>query len=101
MSGWHDMEDIRKLAVYVPNLQYLDVGRRLGGAATAAQRVHDHHHVHQNVTATAKQDVATNMVEWPELMSTMPELTAIHGVRFFYEVSTAAMGTAAASVWQL
>jgi len=96
MSGWHDMEDIRKLAVCVPNLQYLDVGRRLGGAAAAAQRVHEHHH-HQNVTSTAKQGVATNMVEWAELMSTMPELTAMHGVRFFYEVSTATMGTAAAS----
>ena len=96
MSGWHDMEDIRKLAVCVPNLQYLDVGRRLGGAAAAAQRVHEHHH-HQNVTANAKQGVATNMVEWAELMSVMPELTAMHGVRFFYEVSAAAMGTAVAA----
>ena len=96
LAGWHDMEDIRKLAVCVPNLQYLDVGRRLGGAAAAAQRVHEHQH-HLNATSTAKQGVATNMVEWAELMSTMPELTAMHGVRFFYEVSAAAMGTAASA----
>ncbi|KIM35840.1 hypothetical protein M413DRAFT_32197 [Hebeloma cylindrosporum] len=88
LGGWHDMEDIRKLVGCVPNLQYLDVGRRLGGAAA---------HQHQNATSTANkaQGVATNMVEWAEVMSAMPELTAMHGVRFFYEVSAAAMGTAA------
>ena len=53
LAGWHDMEDIRKLAVCVPNLQYLDVRRKLGGAAAAAQRVHEHHH-HPNATSTAK-----------------------------------------------
>jgi len=94
LAGWHDMEDIRKLAACVPNLQYLDVGRRLGGAAA---RAHEHHQ-HQNPLANGKtQGVATNMVEWAEVMSAMPELTAMHGVRFFYEVSSAAMGTAAAA----
>ena len=66
------MEEIRNLAVCVPNVQYLDVGRKLGGTAAAAQRVHERHH-HPNATSTAKQGVATNMIEWAELMSTMPE----------------------------
>jgi hypothetical protein len=87
------MEDIRKVASCVPSLQYLDVGRRFGG--TAAQRVNEHHQ-NSNVYLKA-QGVATNMVEWAEVMSTMPELTAMHGVRFFYEISSAAMGTGAIS----
>ena len=93
LVGWHDMEDIRKLASCIPSLQYLDVGRRLGGAA--AQRVNEHY---QSSNVNIKvQGVATNMVEWVEVMSTMPELTAMYGIKFFYEVSSAAMGTSSIS----
>jgi hypothetical protein len=58
---------------------YLDVGHRLGGTPAAAQRVHEHHHhPTQNATVAAKRGVAPNMVEQWALMSTMPELTAMH-----------------------
>jgi len=78
MVGWHDMEDIKKLTASIPNVQHLDVGRRLGGAA-AIQR-----HVSSPEKGVAAP--ATNMVEWAELLATLPELTSMHGVKFFYEV---------------
>ena len=83
LSGWHDMEHIRKLAVCVClifNTSMWDVD------LAAAQRVNKHHH-QPNGTAAAKQGVATNVIEWAKPMSTMPESRAVHGVRFFYEVS--------------
>jgi hypothetical protein len=83
MVGWHDMEDVKKLTACIPNVQHLDVGRRLGGA-TANLR---------HVSSTEKGVVAapaTNMVEWAELLATLPNLMSMHGVKFFYEVSSVA-----------
>ncbi|KAF8156578.1 hypothetical protein B0H34DRAFT_467042 [Crassisporium funariophilum] len=74
MTGWHDMEDVKKLATCIPSVQHLDVGRKLGTAA------------HKSVAGPA-----TNMVEWADLLGTLPELTTMYGVRFFYEVSSVAM----------
>ncbi|KAF8806488.1 hypothetical protein BYT27DRAFT_7191043 [Phlegmacium glaucopus] len=80
MVGWHDMDDIKKLIACIPNVQYLDVGKRLGGAA-ATQR-----HVSSPEKGVAAP--ATNMAEWAELLATLPDLTSMHGVKFFYEVSS-------------
>jgi hypothetical protein len=33
------------------------------------------------------------MVEWAELLATLPDLTSMHGVKFFYEVSSIASTT--------
>ncbi|KAF8958861.1 hypothetical protein BDZ97DRAFT_1906380 [Flammula alnicola] len=95
LVGWHDMEDVKKLTSCVPNVQHLDVGRRMGAAA------------HRN--AGAEKGVvgpATNIIEWTELLATLPELVTMHGVKFFYEVSSAPMGgsivvssNSAASSW--
>ena len=82
MVGWHDMEDLKKLTACIPNVQYLDVGRRLG-SATAIQR-----NPEKSVAAPV-----TNMVEWAELLATLPDLTSMHGVKFFYEVSSIASAT--------
>jgi hypothetical protein len=88
MVGWHDMEDIKKLTACIPNVQHLDLGRRLGGA-TANSRHH--------VSSPAEKGVAapvTNMVEWAELLATLPDLMSMHGVKFFYEVSSITSSTA-------
>ena len=81
MVGWHDMEDVKKLTACIPNVQHLDLGRRLG-SATANLR-----HVSNSEKGVAAPP-ATNMVEWAELLSTLPDLMSIHGVKFFYEVSS-------------
>ena len=85
MVGWHDMEDVKKLTACIPNVQHLDVGRRLGGAA-AIQR-------HALSPEKGVATPATNMVEWAELLATLPDLTSMHGVKFFYEVSSVASTT--------
>ena len=82
MVGWHDMEDVKKLTACIPNVQHLDVGRRLGGA-TANLR-------HVSSTEKGVAAPATNMVEWAELLATLPDLMSMHGVKFFYEVSSVA-----------
>ena len=81
MVGWHDMEDVKKLTACIPNVQHLDLGRRLGGATANPRHVSN---PEKGVTAAP----ATNMVEWAELLSTLPELMSMHGVKFFYEVSS-------------
>ena len=80
MVGWHDMDDVKKLIACVPKVQHLDLGRRLVGA-TANSR-----HVSSPEKCVAAP--ATNMVEWAELLATLPDLTSVHGVKFFYEVSS-------------
>ncbi|KAF6753589.1 hypothetical protein DFP72DRAFT_900928 [Ephemerocybe angulata] len=71
LGGWHDMDDIRKLATALPGLTYLDVGRRLGslGAREASQ-------------------VVTNLEEWLDVLEKLGELRALHGVKMFYEISS-------------
>ncbi|KAF5309721.1 hypothetical protein D9611_014933 [Ephemerocybe angulata] len=71
LGGWHDMDDIRKLASALPGLTYLDVGRRLGslGAREASQ-------------------VVTNLEEWLDVLEKLGELRALHGVKMFYEISS-------------
>ncbi|KAJ2928194.1 hypothetical protein H1R20_g8911, partial [Candolleomyces eurysporus] len=72
LGGWHDMDDVRKLASSLPGLAYLDLGKRL------------------NVTTNRGGAVGpvTNFEEWLEVLLTLPELRALHGVKFFYEIST-------------
>lgn len=71
MIGWHDMDDVKRIVGCVSGVTWLDVGRKLGGAMGGP---------------------VANLTEWTEVLSTLPELVAVHGVRFFYEVSTAATG---------
>ena len=87
MVGWHDMEDVKKLTACIPNVQHLDVGRRLGGVTVNPR----------HASSIEKAAPATNMVEWVELLTTLPDLISMHGVRFFYEVSSVASTTTSLS----
>ena len=91
MVGWHDMEDVKKLTACIPNVQHLDLGRRLGGA-TANPR-----HVSNPEKGVAAAAPATNMAEWAELLSSLPDLMSMHGVKFFYEVSSITSTTTASN----
>jgi len=62
---FNDLDDIRKLVEYVPKLTWLDVGQRMNN---------------KNGPLTVP-----NAAEWAEVLSKLPELTAFHGVHFFYE----------------
>ncbi|KAM5541883.1 hypothetical protein V8D89_004612 [Ganoderma adspersum] len=93
LAGWNEMEDVRRLAECVPKLVWLDLGKR-GGAGPAVGNTH------ANASTSAagpggsgKQPVhiTTNFVEWANVLAQMPELTTVHGLRFFYEVASTAM----------
>ncbi|KAF9008213.1 hypothetical protein BDQ17DRAFT_1349555 [Cyathus striatus] len=73
MTGWSDMDDIKLLVDAFPGLTWLDIGKKLNSTSR------------ENKHGTAGP--VTNMVEWAELLSDLPELATFHGVRFFYEVS--------------
>ncbi|KAH9477303.1 hypothetical protein JR316_0009507 [Psilocybe cubensis] len=77
MLGWHDIDEVKRLVACVPGVQHLDVGRRIGGSGERNGGV-----------------VEKNMLEWTDLMTTLPELVSMHGVRFFYEVSSSGSGSA-------
>ncbi|PPR05525.1 hypothetical protein CVT24_003268 [Panaeolus cyanescens] len=87
LSGWHDMEEVRRLATCVPGVQHLDIGKRLGGPGGGAI-VPSAIHTAKNAAAPA-----TNHMEWAETLGTLlPDLVAFHGVKFFYEVSSGGGG---------
>jgi len=68
LSGWNEMEDIKRLAECVPKLAWLDVGKR------------DNTSIHKTTT------FAHNVTEWTNLLTLLPDLTTLHGIKFFYEV---------------
>ncbi|TDL22004.1 hypothetical protein BD410DRAFT_789087 [Rickenella mellea] len=72
LSGFNEFDDIRRLVECVPKLMWLDVGKRGG-----------------NVTQNRAPVTISNVVEWAELLSQLPDLTTFHGIRFFYEASSA------------
>ncbi|GJE99225.1 hypothetical protein PsYK624_154750 [Phanerochaete sordida] len=69
LSGWNEVEDVRRLVTCVPKLVWLDVGKRTNGAPVA--------------TSSA----SANLAEWLTVLSPLAELTTLHGVRLLYEVS--------------
>ncbi|GLB39400.1 hypothetical protein LshimejAT787_0605620 [Lyophyllum shimeji] len=81
LSGWNEMDDIRRLIECAPGLTWLDVGRKGGASQSGRDRDRDRDKAGAAVT---------NTLEWATLMSELPELVAFHGVRFFFEVSGAA-----------
>ena len=73
------MDDIRRLVECAPGLTWFDVGKKRNAALASSSRDNP-----KDKTSTA---VATNTMEWASLLSELQDLTAFHGVRFFYEVS--------------
>jgi hypothetical protein len=80
LSGWHDMEDIRKLVLSIPNVQYLSLGKRIGAMG---RRVMEKNTGHGGCSGPS-----ANTTEWIDLLSTLPNLSTFHGVKFFYEIPT-------------
>ena len=78
LSGWHDMEDIRKLVPSIPGVQCLSLGKRIGAMT---QRTSEKN-------AGLSSGPSSNIIEWIDLLSTLPNLSTLHGVKFFYEVPT-------------
>ena len=87
LSGWHDMEEIRKLIPSIPNVQYLDLGKKLGAMARR------NGHTERGGPSSNPGLPASNITEWIDLLSTLPQLSTLHGVKFFYEVSSAPADT--------
>lgn len=72
LASWTDLDQVRRLGEYAPNLTWLDVGRN-------------------EVTRTCSKPVPVgNVLEWATTLSLFPNLTTFHGVKFFYSVSETA-----------
>jgi len=71
LSGFNEFEDIRRLVSAAPKLTWLDVGKR------GTNSIHNR----------ANPNIMFNVVEWATLLSQLLELTAFHGIRFFYEAA--------------
>jgi len=97
LAGWHDMEDIRKLTPCIPNVQHLDIGRRLGAAAQRSASMNAAAFGGPTTSGGSSSGPAANIIEWTELLATLPELTTLHGVKFFYEVTSAPIGSSSSS----
>ncbi|KAI0695039.1 hypothetical protein BC835DRAFT_1273840 [Cytidiella melzeri] len=86
LLGWHDVEDLKRLVECVPRLSWLDLGKRFTGPSGTG-----------TVSACAdgpssnRQSSVThaNVAEWAAILSPLGELTTFHGVRLFYEVTSA------------
>ena len=74
-SGFTEFEDVKRLVEYIPHVTWLDVGKKLNSATTLAPFMN-----------------TTNVVDWANLLTTLPELTTFHGVRFFYEAPLSGNG---------
>jgi hypothetical protein len=92
MVGWSDIEDVKKLTESVPKLSWLDLGKKLGvGVGREIMPPTSHS------TKSANNTINTNVVEWANILSVLPDLTTFHGIKFFYEVSPLALATLASS----
>jgi len=80
LAGWNEMEDIKRLVESAPGLTWLDVGKKGGSAA-------------RDRAGLGAVAPVINAVEWASILSVLPDLTTVHGVRFFYEVSPQAAAT--------
>ncbi|TFK84030.1 hypothetical protein K466DRAFT_602354 [Polyporus arcularius HHB13444] len=87
LGGWTEMEDVRQLAECVPRLVWLDIGKRGGSATNPVIAAISHSGSGSHAKATPNH-VVSNFGEWASILAQMPELTAFHGIRFFYEVAS-------------
>jgi hypothetical protein len=95
MVGWSDIDDIKKLADRVPKISWLDIGKKLGVAACGTSR--EIIPSTSNSVKTANNTINTNVVDWANALSILPDLTTFHGIKFFYEVSSLALASTASS----
>lgn len=79
LVGYGEFEDIRKLVDRVPKLTWLDVGKK------------------GSMSAHKGPLTISNVVDWANLLEQLPDLTAFHGVPFFYEVATGPMSSVSLS----
>jgi hypothetical protein len=89
MVGWSDMEDVKKLAECVPKVSWLDLGKKLGLGAGGFSR--DFIPPTSNSNKATNSTINTNVMDWADTLSVLPDLTTFHGIKFFYEVSPLAM----------
>ncbi|GJE90104.1 F-box protein [Phanerochaete sordida] len=67
LAGWSDKKSVQRLATCVPNLTWLDVGKRFGRRSSSTDE---------------------KLNSWIDLLAQLVQLEAFHGVRLFHEVHT-------------
>ena len=95
MVGWSDIEDVKKLAECVPKVTWLDLGKKLGVGRGGSSR--DIPPTAASSHKSTNNSINTNVVDWANALSVLPDLTTFHGVKFFYEVSPLALAALATS----
>jgi hypothetical protein len=94
MVGWSDIEDIKKLAECVPKLTWLNIGKKVGMGASGSMREIASS---SNSIKSPNNTINTNVMEWADVLSILPDLSTFHGIKFFYEVSPLALATLGSS----
>jgi hypothetical protein len=96
MVGWSDTEDVRKLVECIPKVSWLDLGKKLGAGTGGSPREIIPPTSHS--TKATNNAVHTNVMDWANILSVLPDLTTFHGIKFFYEVSPLALVLFASSL---
>ena len=98
LSGWNDLEDIRRLVECVPRLTWLDVNKHRRTtedqeSLSSSHGARRHDMSMGRATVSPGAAVATNVSEWATILAPLAELTTFVGIKFFYEVSTLTLST--------
>ncbi|EIW81224.1 hypothetical protein CONPUDRAFT_73011 [Coniophora puteana RWD-64-598 SS2] len=87
LDGYNDIDDIKALVECAPKLTYLDIGKKTSEIAVQQPRRGD------SSTKVSPANIASNVMEWGQVLESLSELVTFHGVKFFYEVSSLTLAT--------
>lgn len=88
------MEDVKRLVDCIPKLTWLDIGKKIGPGGVYPREVTP---LGLNVTKAVTGSISTNVAEWADILSVLPDLNTFHGIKFFYKVSPLALSALASS----
>ncbi|KAF4575492.1 hypothetical protein EYR40_004770 [Pleurotus pulmonarius] len=88
LAAWTDLEDIRRLCTSLPSITWLDLANKAGGGfALARGNAKEVPGGKASCSAAAASAPVANAIEWANVLTLLPDLMTVHGVRFFYEVA--------------
>ncbi|KAF9490984.1 hypothetical protein BDN71DRAFT_1453680 [Pleurotus eryngii] len=91
LAAWTDLEDIRRLCTSLPSITWLDLANKagVGSSLSCGNGKEGLGGKTSTSSAGAASAPVVNAIEWANVLTLLPELTTVHGMRFFYEVAAA------------